>query len=218
MFDEESRFISAANIRKNLFRIQDVVTASGFGLIKSFTHLKLNQFTRADNKSFACTAYERSMTHLSNAIEELFIDFSIITPDGGEIGHKRREIYVDGLIGWNNFLHGRYGWGILVAVYFDGVCESVAIYEPLTNELYTAAFGEGAFIDQHRLRKPDNIFIQPDNYNLGCRALSIAYVAAGKLPSATIKIHDETSWRPALLLITEARMTYKEDNGLITAG
>lgn len=207
---------SSTHTLAKLKQLKEVVREPGFALVNAFEKIKNSQYN-GPQSHFADRAYQRSMESLCAAIESAFVDFSIVTPEAQSTGIKK-EIYVDGLVGWGNFVRGRYGWGVLVGTYFDGVCETCVLYDPLTSETYSAALGNGLFINQRRIqpaRAPARHTIS-DTYNIGCRALTIASVATGSTSAAEIATHSEASWKPTLLLVTEARGLHKVLDGKVT--
>ena len=205
-------------------KLSQAIRRPRFPLVKAFNNLKLHQYNHAKNLAYASNAYENSMEQLVDAFTESFVDFNIVSREFNEIGLKRREIQIDGLVGWNNFIHGRYGWGILCSVYFDNVCEAVGLYEPVADELYVAGLGEGCYLNQVRIRIPEDHHNSKVNYQLNCRALSIAYVISGRLDQTELqKNTDDTySWASMQLAVEEARGQWEEtdksiivSNGLI---
>jgi fructose-1,6-bisphosphatase/inositol monophosphatase family enzyme len=100
----------------------------------------------------------------------------------------------------------------LIGTYLDGECEAVVLYDPLAGDMYSASAQHGCFLNQYRMRVSHPI-TPSDGYSLNCRALSIAYVAAGKLSHAHISTDAPASWHPALLLVSEARGSCTESDG-----
>jgi myo-inositol-1(or 4)-monophosphatase len=59
---------------------------------------------------------------------------------------------VDPLDGTTNFLHGIPQFAISIALAREGVVVAGLVYNPATDELYTAERGKGAFMNERRLR------------------------------------------------------------------
>jgi myo-inositol-1(or 4)-monophosphatase len=65
---------------------------------------------------------------------------------------KSHRWIVDPLDGTTNFLHGVPHFAISVGLERDGELVAGVIYNPATNELFTAEKGKGAFVNDRRLR------------------------------------------------------------------
>ncbi|HAY08697.1 MAG TPA: inositol monophosphatase, partial [Thauera sp.] len=113
--------------------------------------------------------------------------------------------------GTTNFIHGFPQYAVSIAQTKNGVLEHAVIYDPNTNEMFTASRGSGAFLNDRRIRVsrrarlnealigtgfPFRKFDQIDAYlamfkeltqktagirRPGAAALDLAYVAAGRL-------------------------------------
>ncbi|MCR9136323.1 MAG: inositol monophosphatase [Alphaproteobacteria bacterium] len=135
----------------------------------------------------------------------------------GEEGGERKGTdgqhrwIVDPLDGTTNFLHGIPHFAVSIALERDGVVVAGVIYNPVTDELFTADRGKGAFLNDRRIRVAgrrnlENCVVgtgvphlgrgDRDTYltelskimgevagirRMGSAALDMAYVAAGRL-------------------------------------
>jgi myo-inositol-1(or 4)-monophosphatase len=127
--------------------------------------------------------------------------------EGSDVTHTW---IVDPLDGTTNFLHGIPHFAVSVGLERDGVLVAGVIYNPATDELYTAERGSGAFLNDRRLRvsarrKPEDSVVgcgtphigQGDHVQyrnelkvvqsrfagvrrMGACSLDLAYVAAGR--------------------------------------
>jgi myo-inositol-1(or 4)-monophosphatase len=95
------------------------------------------------------------------AEETLYAELSKARPGYGFLGEEggRREgsdashtWIVDPLDGTTNFLHGIPQFAISIALERVGAIVAAVIYNPITDELYTAERGKGAFLNDRRLR------------------------------------------------------------------
>ncbi len=122
-----------------------------------------------------------------------------------------RRWIVDPLDGTTNFLHGLPHWAVSIALEQKGEIVSAVIYDPIKEEMFTAEKGQGAWLNDRRLRVSgrtdmiETIFatglpfagrpelpetlsalarILPQTAGVrrwGAAALDMAYVAAGRL-------------------------------------
>ncbi|MDZ4306970.1 inositol monophosphatase [Allopontixanthobacter sp.] len=81
---------------------------------------------------------------------------------------------VDPIDGTNNFAHGRPPFGILIALASGGAALSGWIYDPLTDRLCSAHFGNGAFINGKR------IYTRISGADLPVAAISTQYMDPDK--------------------------------------
>ena len=101
------------------------------------------------------------MTDADRAAEALILErlraefpHSTITGEesGTHAGASSERWYVDPLDGTTNFLHGIPHFAISIALARDGIIIAALIYNPATDELFTAERGKGAFMNDRRLR------------------------------------------------------------------
>jgi myo-inositol-1(or 4)-monophosphatase len=138
-------------------------------------------------------------------------DHSIMAEESGEQGESDYQWIIDPLDGTTNFLHGFPHFAVSIALSHKGRLEQAVIYDPMKQELFCASRGEGATVNNRRMRvsKPlttngallgtgfpfrakqhlpafqgmFNEFFSSaaDIRRAGSAALDLAYVAAGRL-------------------------------------
>lgn len=141
---------------------------------------------------------------------------------------------IDPLDGTANFLHGLPHWAISIALESKGEIVAGLVHDPVKNEIFQAEKGSGAWIQRRRLRVSgrrtlDHAFIAGGSFSLtrgttglclaqlesllshsasfrhlGCAALDLAYVAAGRLDGfweEKLKIWDSAA---GFLIVREA--------------
>jgi myo-inositol-1(or 4)-monophosphatase len=95
------------------------------------------------------------------AEETLYAELSKARPGYGFIGEEggRREgadkthtWIVDPLDGTTNFLHGVPHFAISIALERDDALVAGVVYNPITDEMFVAEKGKGAFLNEHRIR------------------------------------------------------------------
>jgi len=59
---------------------------------------------------------------------------------------------IDPLDGTTNFLHGFPQYAVSIALRHKGILQHAVVYDPTRNELFTASRGEGAFMNEKRIR------------------------------------------------------------------
>jgi myo-inositol-1(or 4)-monophosphatase len=86
-------------------------------------------------------------------VRDRFPDHSILAeespPSEGRIGYRW---YIDPLDGTTNFIHGYPLFCVSVAVADPQGMRAAAVYDPLRDEMFTAARGQGAFLNAEPIR------------------------------------------------------------------
>lgn len=147
-------------------------------------------------------------------IEELLKAYpkhGILAEESGEIvGEEGYRWIIDPLDGTTNFLHGLPHYAVSIACQQQGKLEHAVIYDPFKQELFAASRGDGATLNNRRIRvsKTSNLktsllatgfpFRHPDHIDsfskrfmaflrsvadmrrAGAASLDLAYVAAGR--------------------------------------
>mgnify|MGYP001486268650 CR=1 FL=1 len=101
--------------------------------------------------------------------------------------------------GLRNFQHDIPHFALTISHLVDKITQVALIYDPLRDELYSATLGQGAFMNQRRIRASqhkdlDTAVIATNHYNAalnalpkthirqsGCTSLDLAYVAHGRI-------------------------------------
>lgn len=174
-------------------------------------------------------------------IQKAYPNHAILSEECGAIGNQSSEYtwIVDPLDGTKNYICGLPHFAISIGVKKGDQLEAACIYDPIRQELFTAAKGKGAYINSKRMRVSDtsqlcnalvgtgfpflNIAVQEsylkqfctvlpqvaDIRRAGAAALDLAYVAAGRL---------DAFWEPTLKPwdIAAGALLIQEAGGVIT--
>lgn len=186
---------------------------------------------------------------LREQITHQFSTDRIIGEEGGESFGKVSGTFdytwvIDPIDGTANFVSGIPAWTVVIALLENQVVVAGFIFDPVQNELYTAAIGEGAFCNGRKLRvakaqslhdgsiavgfsnRSRNGFISKlisqivDDggvfYRNASGALSLAYVAAGKLLGYSEDHMNAWDYLAGQLMIKEAGgLVEKQDVGKV---
>jgi myo-inositol-1(or 4)-monophosphatase len=161
-------------------------------------------------------------------------DHAILAEEGGAEGHSDFIWIIDPLDGTTNYLHGLPQFAVSIALQYRGKLEHAVIYNPWSQELYTASRGQGAQLDGRRIRVSKARALESSligtgfpfrqNQNLdvylpmlrfvmentagarraGSAALDLAFVAAGRLDGFWEFGLSPWDMAAGMLLITEA--------------
>lgn len=152
----------------------------------------------------------RSEAMIIDIIHRHYPGHGILAEESGGSGNADYVWVIDPLDGTTNFLHGLGIFCVTIGIQYRGEVVGGAIYDPNTDELFTAEKGAGAFLNGARLSVsrsndlmhsllvtgfPYDIADNPDHAvehfvnflmrargirRLGSAALDLAYVAAGR--------------------------------------
>lgn len=173
-------------------------------------HLQVEEKARHDFVSEVDRAAEQAIL---DVIRSVYPDHAILAEESGASGRAEAALrwIIDPLDGTTNFLHGLPVFAVSVAFEARGVLEAGVVLDPLRGELFVASRGEGALLNDRRIRVarrtsldqaligtgfPFRDFTTLDTYlgmlrallpgvsgvrRGGSAALDLAYVAAGRL-------------------------------------
>lgn len=147
----------------------NAVQKAGRGMVRDFGEIEQLQVSRKSLGDFVSTADKRSEKTLVDELKKARPEFSFLLEETGSIKGKDPESLwiIDPLDGTTNFLHGIPHFAISVALQKKGEVVAAVTYNPVTDEMYWAEKGCGAYLNQRRLRVS------------GRRTLEEALVAAG---------------------------------------
>jgi myo-inositol-1(or 4)-monophosphatase len=181
-------------------------------LKRDFGELEKLQVSVKGPANFASAADHRAEETIYTELAKARPGYSFLGEEGGsrEGADKTHRWIVDPLDGTTNFLHGIPHFATAIALERDGVIVAGLVYNPITEELFIAEKGKGAFLNDRRMRVAarrnlgDSLIgcplphlgrgsvsqnheelasIQPHVAGLrrsGATALDLAYVAAGR--------------------------------------
>jgi myo-inositol-1(or 4)-monophosphatase len=82
-------------------------------------------------------------------------DHAIVAEESGRHSGNDYQWIIDPLDGTTNYLHGFPQFSISIALLYRGRLEHGLVYDPLHEEMFTASRGEGALLNDRRLRVSD---------------------------------------------------------------
>src|SRR5574338_741731 len=86
-------------------------------------------------------------------LRDAFPGHGILAEESGETGPESEFNWIiDPLDGTTNFIHGFPQYAVSIAQTKNGVLEHAVVYDPVSNELFTASRGSGAFLNDRRIR------------------------------------------------------------------
>jgi myo-inositol-1(or 4)-monophosphatase len=200
-------------------------TRAGRFLIKDFNEIDKLKVSKKGVRDFVSNADTFAEKNIREELESARPDFGFLLEESGEIPGKdpKNRWIVDPLDGTFNFLHGIPQFCISIAHEKEGKINAGLIYLPLTDEIFWAEKGGGAFLNFTRLRvssreDKDTMLVatMPSSHFdetvqtfgsvriTGSTALDLAYVAAGKFDGFFVSRLSPWDIAAGVLLIQEA--------------
>jgi myo-inositol-1(or 4)-monophosphatase len=209
---------------------------AGRSLKRDFGEVEHLQVSIKGPANFVSAADRRAEDILREELAKARPDYGFLGEEGGarEGSDKTHRWIVDPLDGTSNFLHGIPHFAISIALERTGTIVAGLIYNPVSDDLFSAERGKGCFLNDRRLRvatrqrfaeavvacglphlgrgdlalaRKELAEIQPRFAGLrrfGAASLDLAWVAAGRLDGYWER--DLSPWDMAagLLLVREA--------------
>ena len=179
---------------------------AGRSLIHDFKEVENLQVARKGPADFVSIADKKSENILKERLLKLDPESGILSEESEEIQSNNGERWIiDPLDGTTNFLHGFPHFAVSVGLERNNVIEIGVVYNPISAEIFWAEKGKGAFLGQHKIKvsnrkqietalieaymkRGENNFIKTEKIptyvpmrSQGSAALSLAYVAAGRI-------------------------------------
>lgn len=132
----------------------DAVMKAAKMLRRDFGEVENLQVSRKGPGDFVSAADRKAEQTLREALEKARPGYGFVLEESGivEGTDKTNVWHVDPLDGTTNFLHGIPQFAISVGLERDGRIQAGVVYDPIKDELYVAEKGQGAFLNNRRLR------------------------------------------------------------------
>ena len=123
-------------------------------LKRDFGEVERLQVSLKGPANFVTAADRRAEEILRQELEHARPGYGFLGEEGGmrEGADKTHRWIVDPLDGTMNFLHGIPHFAISIALEREGTIVAGVVYAPVSDELFTAERGKGAFLNDQRLR------------------------------------------------------------------
>lgn len=127
---------------------------AGRGLSRDFGEVEKLQVSTKGPSDFVSDADKRAEQRIYDVLSEARPDWGFLGEEGGEIKGKDKQHrwIVDPLDGTTNFLHGLPHFAISIALERDGELVAGLVYNPINDDMFSAEKGQGAYLNDSRLR------------------------------------------------------------------
>lgn len=192
------------------------------------------EITQKGENDFVSQVDKAAETRVMEVINRAYPDHAFIGEESGAHGDSDTIWIIDPLDGTTNFLHGIPHFAVSIGCQVEGEMRHAVVYNPWTQELYTASQGQGAELDGRKIRVSGQSTLKNsllgtgfpirageslDRYlplfgklmgethglrRAGAAALDLAYVAAGRLDAYWELNLSPWDIAAGMLLVTEA--------------
>jgi myo-inositol-1(or 4)-monophosphatase len=127
---------------------------AGRKLIRDFGEVENLQISMKGPADFVTVADQRTERILIEELQKARPGYPILTEESGlvEGPDKSHRFIIDPLDGTTNFRHGIPHFAFSIALEREGQLVSGVIYNPITDEMFTAERSHGAYLNNKRLR------------------------------------------------------------------
>ncbi|MBL4811142.1 MAG: inositol monophosphatase [Rhodobacteraceae bacterium] len=138
----------------NLNVMKKTARRVGRALLKDFGEVEQLQVSTKGPGDFVSKADRNAEELIRYELMEARPTYGFVGEEGGEQegADPTRRWIVDPLDGTTNFLHGLPHWAISIALEHKGNIIAGVIYDPVKDELFAAEKGQGAWLNESRLR------------------------------------------------------------------
>jgi myo-inositol-1(or 4)-monophosphatase len=127
---------------------------AGRALIRDFGELENLQVSMKGPADFVSSADRRTERILIEELSRARPGYNFLVEESGVIEgpDKSHRFIIDPLDGTTNFLHSIPHFAISIALEREGQLASAVVYNPVTDEMFTAERSHGAYLNSKRLR------------------------------------------------------------------
>lgn len=126
--------------------------AAGNVIIRQIDHVQDLPISEKSRNDFVTEVDRQAETMIIDTILKTYPDHAILAEESGEQGKSEYVWIIDPLDGTTNYLHGFPQYAVSIALQHKGLLNQAVIYDPLRQELFTASRGDGAYLNERRIR------------------------------------------------------------------
>ncbi|HEX7775525.1 MAG TPA: inositol monophosphatase family protein [Parvibaculum sp.] len=215
------------------------------GLQRDFGEVENLQVSMKGPADFVSAADRKAEKVIFEELSKARPGYSFLMEEGGVVegSDKSHRWIVDPLDGTTNFLHGIPQFSISIGLERDGQMVAGLVYNPITDEMFIAEKGQGAFLNDRRIRvavrrelkdavvacgtpnigRPDHegyiaelrqVMLEVAGVRrMGSAALDLAYVAAGRFDAYWEANLAPWDMAAGIVLVREAGGTVRDLHG-----
>ncbi|MBT8137479.1 MAG: inositol monophosphatase [Gammaproteobacteria bacterium] len=125
---------------------------AGEVIIKHVNFVHQLTVTEKSQNDFVSEVDRMAEAEIIGTIRESYPDHAFLGEESGPSGESESVWIIDPLDGTTNFLHGFPMYSVSIGFQHKGRMEQAVIYNPISQELFTASRGRGAQLDGRKIR------------------------------------------------------------------
>lgn len=125
---------------------------AGSVIMRSLPHIEHLRIEEKSKNDYVSEVDRLAEQEIINTIKKAYPEHAIFAEESGASGNSDTVWIIDPLDGTANFLHGFPQFAVSIGVKVKGRIEHAVVYDPTRDELFTASRGEGAKLNDHRIR------------------------------------------------------------------
>lgn len=126
--------------------------AAGNVITRNLNRIDTLKIENKRERDFVSDVDRQSEYEIINIIRRAYPQHAILAEESGKTQGAEFEWIIDPLDGTTNYLHGFPQFSVSIAVRQKGNIEAGVVYDPMLQELFTAARGQGATLNDRRIR------------------------------------------------------------------
>jgi len=126
--------------------------AAGEVIIRSLNRLESLTITSKGRNDFVSEVDHAAEAEIIKLIRKNYPSHAFLAEESGRTGDSDTVWIIDPLDGTTNFLHGFPTFAVSIACQIRGRLEHGVVYDPISQEIFSASRGGGAHLDNRRIR------------------------------------------------------------------
>ncbi len=125
---------------------------AGNVITRSMARLDSISIEAKDRNDFVTEVDREAENAIIGILRKAYPRHGILAEESGQSDGDDYQWIIDPLDGTTNFLHGFPQFAVSIALRHKGRLEQAVVYDPLSQELFTATRGDGAYLNDRRIR------------------------------------------------------------------
>jgi myo-inositol-1(or 4)-monophosphatase len=125
---------------------------AGEVITRNLNYLDRLTVTAKSQNDFVSEVDKKAEAEIISILHKAYPNHGILAEESGKAAGDDYLWIIDPLDGTTNYLHGFPQFAVSIALHHKGRAELGVVYDPLRQELFTALRGDGATLNDHRIR------------------------------------------------------------------
>ena len=125
---------------------------AGEVIIRSLNRVESLKVTSKGHNDFVTEVDQAAERTIMDEIRRHYPSHAFMAEESGITGENETVWIIDPLDGTTNFLHGFPTFAVSIACQVKGRLEQAVIYDPMRGEIFSASRGQGAHLENYRIR------------------------------------------------------------------